>query len=444
MPPKRKSTGSSGPASKKTKTATATASPPSPPPPPPEPVVTYEPPRSKRWAPVSGSANAEAHYRMLWKDEKKAYSYITICNPLSINDDDNDDDDDGDSDGGDKSDDEEEDEEEEEEEEDRGGDGDDGHANRFKRLGPRCGKKGCVCFLPLTLNPDHPWIISNAGYMKFENQFIQLSLRDPDNFGMYTFNDHAGHGSYEVLQNLFLDFDEAAKEKRGGWREQWAICEAVGLWLSQQDSLMFTQTDSAGEVYTTTELVGRMFLAMLAQLDGEGLVGDATAVQSLGCTMALYMSLAHDLRRDGFLRERPRAAAAAAAAARGGSKFRPDRFDDAILTYANRRGVTLSGPDAIEELTAEAVGDVALPAAAPAARDPWGWKAALARYVRGDGAPPKIGSGRAVAAVGGDAYDITTWSPAQRKAAAFGNKKKDPIAKSHLEALKQGMVLQMG
>ncbi|KAI0874957.1 hypothetical protein GGS24DRAFT_321611 [Hypoxylon argillaceum] len=401
MPPKRKSAGSSGPASKKTKTAAPAT--------PAKPAETYKPPRSERWAAVSGSANAEAFYRMVWKDEEKAYSYITICSLAEAESDDEEDDDDSENSN---------DEEDEEEDE--------------ERQGLRCGKKRCMCFKPAAANPEHPWAISVAGLRKFETQFVHAGLRDPDNFSMYTFNDHAGYGSLEVLQNLLLDFADAAAERRGEWREQWAACEAAAHWLMRQSGSMFTQIDDAVAVQDTMRLVGRMFLAMLAQLDALALVGDATAVQSLGCTMAQYMALASTMRSLNALGSAPRRAYGARRV------FQPDYFDDAVLAYANARGVTLRGPADIEEVVADAVAEVALPASG--ARDPWGWRAALAAY-RAKHAAATMWKPNGPRKIGGDAYDITTWESSERKAAAFDNK--DPLKKRDIDALKEGLVMQM-
>lgn len=217
MPLKRKVTFPKGPASKRAATTVVKPAKPE-----------YKPPRSERWSDVSGSANAEAAYRSVWKDKEKAYSYITLCSALydeSDDEDDDDDDSDGDSESGKESD-----EEKDEEGEEEDGEDDDS----TKRLGPRCGKKHCCCFklVDPDSNPEHPWVISWAGMRKFRNQFHHVFLRNPDYFSMYTFNDHAAQGSLQVLQNLLVDFDEAAAD----WREQWAICEGAAHWLRHRAS----------------------------------------------------------------------------------------------------------------------------------------------------------------------------------------------------------------
>lgn len=56
-------------------------------------------------------------------------------------------------------------------------------------------------------------------------------VRDPDNFGMYTFNDHLAYGALEVIQNLMLDYEEASN-----WQEQWWVCEALALFLFARGS----------------------------------------------------------------------------------------------------------------------------------------------------------------------------------------------------------------
>ncbi|KAK5636605.1 hypothetical protein RRF57_012317 [Xylaria bambusicola] len=118
---------------------------------------------------------------------------------------------------------------------------------------------------------------------------------------------------------------------------------------------------------------------MLAQLDEAGLVGDATVVKSLGCIMAMYMLLASSMRKQNVLKDEPRKKYNTKL------KFQSDYFEDGVMTYANKRGVTLQGPEEIEELIAAADGDIELPKKDH--KDPWGWKAALRAYTKKPGDP---------------------------------------------------------
>ena len=148
--------------------------------------------RNKRWAPVSGSANADAKVQLAIQNPVKAYSFVCMCQPpFSTGDFD----------------------EEDEEDDDK----------------PRCdGGKTCLCDKPAADHPDHKWKLSVAGRAKFYAQRIHCDLRDPDNFHMYTCNDHSAYGVLEVVQNLLLDFDEAANN----WKDQWAVCEALAFLLN--------------------------------------------------------------------------------------------------------------------------------------------------------------------------------------------------------------------
>lgn len=93
----------------------------------------------------------------------------------------------------------------------------------------------CLCKKPAAERPDHPWIMSNAGYRKLRATLIQISLRDPDCFDMYTYNDHSGYGCMEAIENLLLDFDESKyKDNR---EEQWAICEAAALLFLRNETV---------------------------------------------------------------------------------------------------------------------------------------------------------------------------------------------------------------
>lgn len=149
-----------------------------------------------------------------------------------------------------------------------------------------------------------------------------------------------------------------------------------------------------------------MFLDMLARLDDQDLVGDATDVKSLGTFMAVFLKVAPEVREIGIIDSE-----------RGDKKtFEEDHFDDAILSYANQRGVTLQGPEDIDELTANLSGEVDLPrkgvkrdeqkdkrGKGKDGKDPWGWNIKLKKY---KSMYKKENNGNV--GIGGDSLDITT------------------------------------
>lgn len=156
-------------------------------PPPPNKVAT-------RWAAVSASANAETDYRTVLDDAATAYDSVCIC-PLIV------------------------------------AEAEDDH--ELDVMESKCdGGITCVCQKLASEPYDHPWIVSRAGYRKFFTQHLHSYLRNPDNFDMYTFNDHHGYGQLEMMQNLVVDF----VQMKALWREQWTIAEATVLWLLDEES----------------------------------------------------------------------------------------------------------------------------------------------------------------------------------------------------------------
>jgi len=194
MPPKRANPSTAaGPAgaSKKAKPSTAKA----------------DPKPNDRWSAVSASRNADEDYKLAMRDPEVAYSYICMCK-LSF--------------GGDDS----------EDEFYSPGDDSDGEDPDAQSKSKCDGGESCLCRKPAAEHPDHPWILSNAGFRKYLTQSTHAALRCPDNFDMYTYNDHQGYGVLQVVQNLLLDFVEA----KSNLREQWAVCEAMVLFLLAPDS----------------------------------------------------------------------------------------------------------------------------------------------------------------------------------------------------------------
>jgi hypothetical protein len=165
---------------------------------------------------------------MVMQNPVTAYAFVCLCQPPFRTSDDGDEDEDDDE--------EEEDEEEKDEDEEDEENKEPENSGKLKR-GKCDGGKTCLCDKPAAEHPDHIWKLSAAGKDKFFTQRIHVDLRSPDTFGMYTFNDHEGYGVLEVLQNLVLDFEEAA----GNYKEQWAVCEALAFFLEDDSSGIVTQ-----------------------------------------------------------------------------------------------------------------------------------------------------------------------------------------------------------
>ncbi|KUI56209.1 hypothetical protein VP1G_03611 [Cytospora mali] len=246
-------------------------------------------------------------------------------------------------------------------------------------------------------------------------------LRCPDVFGMYTYNDHAAYGIIEVIENMFLDYQEA-----GSWKDQWVICEGLVLFVLGPGSEYF-QVEDDSRADAVSELIGRLFLTMLARLEREQLLEDQSPdIKNLGLIMTLFIKLASVMCESSLLQEDKQETVKPSK-----FKFTPSDFDAYILAYANKFAITLQGLADLDELLAELDTYATLP---PSGQDPWGWDAALKSY-------SKDYSTRGKAIIGGDNLDITTWSSAERKQHSFT--KKDPLTKKDLDALKSGGVLHI-
>ncbi|KAF7624367.1 hypothetical protein AFLA_008077 [Aspergillus flavus NRRL3357] len=236
-----------------------------------------------------------------------------------------------------------------------------------------------------------------------------LDLRDPDNFSMYTFNDHSAYGAIEVVQNMMLDFDEAS----GKWQQQWAVIEALA-WLLSGDFLSPMVMIDDGDLFReTTILLEQMFLTLLAELEKEGQLEAHSDVHNIGLIMGLIAGEANTLRSDGFINIKKSKA----------KSYHGQDFIPYLLTYASKGNISLRGPSNIDEIIAE---------------DPWKWGTAFKAYKRNAVAPY---GGRSRTAIGGDCLDITTYSSAERKKASFT--KEDPISADMIKKIKEGLVLQL-
>ncbi|KAE8316876.1 hypothetical protein BDV41DRAFT_573380 [Aspergillus transmontanensis] len=339
------------------------------------PTGTLSIPRNKRWSAISGSANADVAYQKFLKEKPNVYEYVCICKRPGANDDD----------------DEKEDEEDAEDEDNNE---------------PECdGGESCRCYKPAADYPDHPWVFSRAGLDKMITYRIMLDLRDPDNFSMYTFNDHSGYGAIEVVQNMMLDFDEAS----GKWQQQ------------IDDGDLFRET---------TILLEQMFLTMLAELEKEGQLEAHSDVHNIGLIMGLIASEANTLRSDGSINIKKSKA----------KSYHGQNFIPYLLAYASKGNISMRGPSNIDEIIAEGEElseqeNVELPTAQ---KDPWKWGTAFKAYKRNAVAPY---GGRSRTVIGGDCLDITTYSSAERKKASFT--KKDPLTADMIKKIKEGLVLQL-
>ncbi|KAK0388455.1 hypothetical protein NLU13_4699 [Sarocladium strictum] len=346
--------------------------------------------RSKRWSKVSASKNLDVHYLKSTKDPAKAYSWKTFCKP-----------------GGSK--DPYDDEEEEDEEEEEG----------TSATGPSCdGGKKCPCNKPADDLPSHPYVFTHASMIKQNVASNMLDLRDPDSFEMYTYNDHASYGALEVLRNLMLDFDEAYRNH--DWPEMWVVVETIPLFMLFGGGDMVCMCDDGATVQETVGVLLRAPLAAIAALEAHGGEEAAWQPRNVGWILSLWHDLARRFNEQSLLDGEPKPSKAKT------FKWAPNNFELYTVATAKRRGIKLVD---VSESFIQAIPETTMPSLDKP--DPWGWSAAFKRIG---------GGGRSF---GGDALDVTSWSAADRKAAAF-KKGKDPITPSMMKQIGEGMLMMRG
>lgn len=169
-----------------------------------------------------------------------------------------------------------------------------------------------------------------------------------------------------------------------------------------------------------------MVLMTISNLEHMGLLKPEPEIKSLGFIMALYIVNFDSWRQ--ILIDEPT-----------GRKFDPDLFDAYLLAYAQKYDVPLQGPPKLDEVIKDIDAEgIKLPSCE--LKDPWGWTKALCEYRKSHGYNKYIIQMRSKM-IGGDRYDITTWSPSERKEHSFD--KKDPLGKRELDALREGLILEI-
>ncbi|KAK0701213.1 hypothetical protein B0T21DRAFT_388296 [Apiosordaria backusii] len=389
-----------------------------------------------RWTIPSCSANIAAQYKAFLEDDKKdPFAFALMCDAPFSN--------------GDSDDEEDEDEDEDDDDDDEEEASSNNNKNNDNGDKPKCdGGKKCYCTQLYDDHPEHPYVMTRAGKCMLIDLRSHCEIRDPDNFGMYTFNDHSAYGALEVLQNLILDFEEA-----DSWQEKWAVCEAMGCFLKDNSyGTLASQIDDGEGADAIWQLMGRLFLSMLAQFERDGLLAKDGPVKNLGFIMAVWMSIPSDMRGYNLLEE-SMAEPLGPIKDKNVKRWRPHSFDKQILAYARKYDITLKGlhnlEELIEEIEGDGEGDLPEPERNTEKADVFHYKRNLTRYKQTYGNIPHFMSTHGKkkqttpkSVMGGDNLDITSWTSAERKAAAYN--KKDPLSKKELDMIKEGCVMSQG
>lgn len=381
-------------------------------------------PESTRWSAVSASRNADHHYKLfVARDPAKAYEFVCMYNPPFAREYKDEDD---------------EDEEDEDGEEEGEETGNSNETSTTGNPGPTPLGTKAMDGKPAAEYPTHPYTISRAGRLRLRYIRQMADVRNPAIFGMYTYGDHVAYGALEVVENVLLDYEEAATTDT---RERWAICEGLASFLAMDGTSLVCMCDDGDRIDQVCMLVGRMFLDILCQLEREGFLRSDSEIPNLGMVMGLFIVICKQMR-DYELLEDSRPEYLLPVKEDNNKKWRPHEFDKYILAYARKYGIKLVGPARLDSLIANMEErDVPVLESSGNATDlenadVFGFAEALDMYM-----DPSGGFEEVEERIGGDKLDITAWSSAKRKEAAFDNK--DPLGERELDALREGKVFSL-
>jgi hypothetical protein len=342
--------------------------------------------RAELWSETSGSKNLDNNYWQNTKNPKKAHEFMCICNPIKDPD----------------------------EEQDNGDDNNDEGGNSSNK---KCDRgKTCPCSKPASTIPSHPYSLTRAGMDKYNIAGDMANLRNPDTFGLYLYNDFGFYGAAEVVENLLRDYDEAREME--DTKQAWAVIEGTALFMVIGSGAEMGMADDGDRMRQLSEQITVMVLSMLATLQKEGHMKSDSEYKNIGWIIKLYLRLADLLREQSLIDEEP------TGKRKGAFKFNVGNFELYLRKYAAEAGINI--PD---DKDAPGDTDVNMPNAE--AEDPWNWAKSLAKYTKSYG----TGAGKK-RHIGGDQYDVTTMSSAERKQAAFN--KKDPITPAMMKRIKVG------
>ncbi|KAF3257059.1 hypothetical protein TWF192_001341 [Orbilia oligospora] len=236
---------------------------------------------------------------------------------------------------------------------------------------------------------------------------------------MHTYNDHAGFGVVEAIENLILDF----KETKDNVDEKCVIYETLGYFIRTNHTAILFGIDDGDRARELCLMLVRLFVSTLALLERNNLLGPDSRIKNLGTIMGLWMFAKTVFNDRGCVEAYDEEPEESLGPKKDKKKWVPSSFDSLILAYARKYNITLSGPRRIDSLIEDceeeiATEDVDLPV--PESNnlpksDPFSFASNLKKYK----------SDRGTLKIGGDKFDITTFKSAERRGAAFDGR--DPL-----------------
>ncbi|KAM5364990.1 hypothetical protein ACJZ2D_011250 [Fusarium nematophilum] len=292
-------------------------------------------------------------------------------------------------DGGDDEDEEDEEEEEEEEEGEGQGekDADKVDADKGRSLHGKLA----------SLHPDYPWIFTMRGLDRSQWWAQEVLKRDQDDFSMHIYNDFTSYGVLEVVENIFQQFSDVKKPK-ASYHDIWP--EVEGLALALRTNLIdFGMCDDSERCQRVTEMMGYLALSAIDTLKKQNVFGPNSDVRNIGLVLSMMIRWAWEQMTD-------------------------YDYDEEKCSWIYKLIDLAEGANINLAVPADFAGELLLIKAARANKakgmtkwDSVNWTNKVKAYVGRHGG---MAGPRSKPKMGGDRFDITKMSTAERKKHSYG------------------------
>ncbi|KAF2233834.1 hypothetical protein EV356DRAFT_533372 [Viridothelium virens] len=186
----------------------------------------------------------------------------------------------------------------------------------------KCGEDDCMCGKPLRENPDWTWFTTRKAWQMRDDLKCEADFRHPDYFDMYVYNDFAGYGIQQVIENTLVAFNTEYTKKNPSLNELWAIIEALDL-------------DDGDRMFKTLDMIGCAALSMLNRLDLAGKLKPNSEFKDIALVISVFLLFAEKFE-DNLL------------------DFDIDEFwHQHLASYVKRNSIAMTGVAGIEKKVAE-------------------------------------------------------------------------------------------
>ncbi|KAF1963018.1 hypothetical protein CC80DRAFT_588495 [Byssothecium circinans] len=292
-------------------------------------------------------------------------------------------------------------------------------------------------FQPASEHPEWEWVMMADAWDKFDLWRRRAKYCDPDNFNMYIYNDWKGYGLQEIIECGLAEFDKGFRKKgEKGRDEMWAAISALGLWLKDGDDgdmMMFINCEDGP---TTGALNGLMGFALLTVLDAIKRAGELkrdSKYKDLARVIGYWLEWSHDLPNYGIEGEdvawRPYVVTYFKEADLDVKKgtFLTEKMLAKLENAPNYSKSTISHVPDLESKADDFRDDKDPPIGTE--QDPWAWKERIGRWKKQKGGK-----------LGGQHYDITKLSRAERAAHVLVGEKVDPLKDVSIKDLRNNLL----